>query len=234
MKLSSISMAILASSALVLSTAAFAAPSYKGESFKGEVPCPAPAMLKDGFYVGGQVGYDSYRVRQSVDLGAGATANPVVNPTGFVGGLFLGYGQYMNNWFYLAGEIFGNYSGAETSWSGNIGGTAYSSKFEADNSEYGISLLPGVKLNDTSLGYIRLGWNWARLKASETTTTSTSETNTQSGFNYGLGIETLVYDNWSVRTEYSHTNYNSFSTDFGTKFSPSDNQFMLGLIYHFA
>jgi len=98
--------------------------------------------------------------------------------------------------------------------------------------------LPGMKLNDTSLGYVRLGWNWANLKSKESMTggASANKSNTSNGFVWGVGVETLLVDNWSVRTEYSHTYYSNFTSGgaFATKFSPSDNQFMVGVLYHFA
>jgi len=234
MSLSSFSVKTLAASLVLLSTTGLAFAKhhhYKAEDYKKEAmaPCPAPVMLRDGAYAGVQVGYDSYRVRESIST-SGATANPVINATGFVGGLLAGYGRYMDN-FYLGGEIFVNQSGADSSFSitdATIG--TYTSKFTA-RTAYGLGILPGVRLNDTSLGYIRLGYNWSKLKLQEP---GTSKSNTSGGFNYGLGLETLLVDNWSLRTEYSHTDYNSFSTALGTNVKPADNQFMLGLLYHFA
>jgi outer membrane immunogenic protein len=231
---------------LAASTVSFAGANYKGENYKGEAmaaPCPTPLMIKDGFYLGAQVGYDSYRVRQNVTLTDGIdslSSNPVLNPAGFVGGIFGGYGQYFDM-YYLGGEIFVNGSGAETSYTttataGGVTDSAYS-KVSVGTS-YGISLLPGVKLNDASLLYVRLGWNRAQIKGQSSLTTatgtySTSNNNWSNGFNYGLGVESAFYQNWSARLEYTHTNYNSFSSG-GSSFSPSDNQAMLGLIYHFA
>lgn len=253
MNFSSTSVKLLAASLILASTTGLAfAKNYKGEAnYKGEmaVPCPAPVTLKDGFYLGGQVGYDSYRVRHNVDVTAPAvlTANPVLNATGWVGGLFLGYGQYFNDLYYLAGELFGNYSGADTSYSINTPAVNYTAKYEARGT-WGLAVLPGIKLNDTSLAYVRLGYNWTSLKGKASAvnvdtagTVSASNTKTRSGFNWGFGLETLVYENWSVRTEYNHTYLNSHSNSFGnavatgtSKFSPSDNQVMVGLLYHFA
>lgn len=246
--MSLVSTTMKVTSALVIfasATGLALAGGYKGESYKGEsvvAPCPQPCMLKDGFYVGAQVGYDSYRVRQTVTLAAPVVVgiNPVLNATGWVGGLFLGYGQYMSDYFYLGGEIFGNASDARTSWAATAGAVSYTTSVRARGS-WGLALLPGVRLNDTSLGYIRLGWNWVSLRARETLTaiSDIARTNTSNGFNYGVGIETLLYDMWSVRAEYSHTGYTNFTSNntivgTSTRFNPSDNQFMLGLIYHFA
>lgn len=241
-------LSVIAASLLLASTSGFAA-NYKGD-YKGEAaPCPAcqPILvLKDGFYVGAQVGYDSYRIRQTMTLvdpdGDVFATNPVLNATGWVGGLFAGYGQYFNNMWYLAGEVFFNGSNAQVNptivATTDVADTdSMSSKFTV-NGSWGVALLPGIKLNDSSLFYIRLGYNQANLKGRTTftgdgVTVSSRKSNWQGGFNYGLGLETAIYPNVSLRGEYSHTNYNSFSNAF-TKFASSDNQYMLGLIYHFA
>lgn len=240
MKASSISVKILAT-ALVLasSTGVALAKNYKGESsFKDMPACPPPVMLKDGFYLGAQVGYDSYRVREGFSSPV-LNYNPVINNTGWVGGLFLGYGQYLSDLFYLGGEIFGNLNGSSVS--NNMrdnDGDVWTNKFTT-NGSYGLALLPGLRLNDTSLGYLRLGWNWANLKGANTVTDAGvqifngSNSKTANGFNFGLGIETLLMTNWSVRTEFNHTWYNSFNAG-NTSYNASDNQFMLGLLYHFS
>lgn len=261
MNFSSISTKVVATSLLLVSTtglafakhhAAPAPMSYKGEAnLKGEAPCPIPPTLKSGFYIGAQAGYDSYRIRHSFSYSVpgvfGVNGNPAISATGWMGGLFLGYGQYLSDLFYLGGEIFGNLSGAESNYSftHTIVGTpgtssTFNGKAEA-NGSWGLALVPGLKLNDTSLGYIKLGWTWVNTKASGTFTTnvpgvsnfSGSKTNTTNGFDLGVGIETLVYDAWSVRTEYNHTWLNSYNTAF-TSINPSDNQFTVGVLYHFG
>lgn len=225
-----------ASLVLLASTASFAGGNYKGESYKDmPAPCPVEKGLRDGFYIGAQVGYDSYRVRenQSDTIGGVAiSSNPAVNAIGFVGGVLAGYGQYVNDYLYLGAEIFINGSDAEENHSVNT----YNAKVTA-NTAWGISFLPGYKLNNDSLLYVRLGYNQTQLKVQESTATlAGSKTNTSSGFNYGLGIETMLYQNWSVRAEYTHTNYNSFTSGgpFSSKISPSDNQGMFAVLYHFA
>lgn len=284
-RLSAIFVAVSTASLLMVSTAGIAATkkthhkatattvaaeheNYKGEAnFKAEVPppCPPIMMLHDGFYVGIGGGYDSYRVHQEtndefVDLPGGAIALSGTNSlnhsaTGWMGGVFAGYGHYFD-WFYLGVEINANTSDAETSWNANASDTsAYNVDLEARTS-YGIALLPGIKVNDSSLLYVRLGYLRSNFKASETYTNvyfnpnvsiSQSDSDWRNGFNYGVGIETYVAENVSVRGEYTHTSYNSDTisqsvqnaagtSQFNStsKFEPSNNEFMLSLMYHFA
>lgn len=245
-------LAVLSAAAITIASPVMAA-NYKGEGFAAPAPCPTVNALKDGFYVGLQGGYDSYNVRQSgsstrtnADGVVNATSSSQThNPNGWVGGALVGYGQYFET-FYLGAEAMINASSAETS-----GNSALSSS-DADstatitantnfkvNSSYGLALLPGVKLNDSTLGYIRLGYNWANMKAkvnfvdstAPESTIAASKSNTQGGWVYGLGMESAFYQNFSARAEYSYTDYNSFNAG-GSSFSPSDNQFMLALIYH--
>lgn len=241
MNLSSFSLKVLAAALILASTTGLAsARNYKGEmNYKGEVaaPCPAPVMLRDGFYVGGQIGRDVYGVRTSYGIGALAGTTRL-RAGGWLGGLFLGYGRYMSDAFYLGGEVYGNWSGARgtlTSIATGVG--TYSNRFTA-RGNWGLSILPGMRVNDTSLAYIRLGYNWTRLRLRETETvgvaSSATASSSRGGFNYGLGLETLLVDNWSLRTEYNYTRYRSFSTVYGTSVRAADNQFTLGLKYTFV
>lgn len=241
---------------LLSSTLAFAA-NYKGDAphYKGEVcpTCMVPASLMDGFYLGGQVGHDSYAFRQSTSFFDGddllTSFNPKLSAKGWMGGIFLGYGSYFNNWGYLGAEVGVNGTNADSSWTVNISDDlgSYSSKVEANHSWF-LSILPGVKINDSTLGYIRLGARWDNLKFRESLTagdlidddTLVSRKRTRCGFNYGVGLETLIAGNWSVRTDYNHTSFGSFRSTFGedtghtTRIKASDDQFTLGVIYHFA
>jgi opacity protein-like surface antigen len=235
----SVSAKVLTASLVLASVTSLAfAKGYKGENYKGEAvaPCPPPAMLKDGWYLGAQVGYDSYRVRNSFAVPGVFATSGAAAVNGWLGGLYLGYGQYMTNMFYLGGEVFGNVSGAQQSQNVSFGVSTATTKATV-NGNYGLALVPGLRLNDTSLGYIKLGWNWANIKQQASSAgavvTSTSKTNTSNGFDLGLGIETLIVDNWSVRSEFNHTWFSSFSNG-GVTTNASDNQYTVGVSYHFA
>jgi outer membrane immunogenic protein len=254
-KLSSICLAVITSALLLTSTAGFAT-NYKGEAgYKGEAmpaPCPQPLVLKDGFYLGAQALYDSYRTRvtsAATVVGAGAAVSSAstfsLASNGWGGGIFGGYGMYFNNLYYLAGELFVNGSSASQSDSTILttaAGAASSTNGRVSvGASWGVSVLPGLKLNDSTLGYIRLGYEEAKIRGQQSFTTTVAggatvagnKNNWQSGFEYGVGIETAVYQNVSVRGEFDHTSYSSFSSNVSS-FNPSDNQYNLGLIYHFA
>jgi len=198
--------------------------------------------LTDGLYVGLAGGYDSYRLHTTINAsvnGDTITGTPVINSTGFVGGIFGGYGQNLNNLFYLGGEAFVNFGGASSYYQFNdaLANSNYSASLKA-RTTFGLSLLPGFRLDSASLLYARIGASWLSMKTKETAkssgvSASASTTNWSPGYIFGFGLETALYKGWSVKGEYTHATYRTTaSTTLGTDTAPSDNQVMLGLIYH--
>lgn len=232
----------VAASVMFLATTASFAGGYK-DTFKDQMPCPASPMLMDGFYVGAQAGYQTANLGENISITSGTDSlNPSVAVNGWLGGLFLGYGMTWNNFYYLGGEVFGNYANSSQGWDAASlsAGGSYGSNAEM-NSSYGLALLPGLRLTDSTLTYIRLGYTWAHFKYNESSSTlglSASNSSTEGGFTYGIGMETLITGNWSLRGEYTYTNYNSFGTSMNatssSSINPSASQYSLGVIYHFA
>lgn len=244
------SVALLTTFILSSMTITYAASGSNQGNYKGEVPCPPQLILKDGLYFGVQAGYDAYRIVNDADfLDTDVSLvfgfDPVLSVNGPVGGAFLGFGHYFSSFYntYLGFEIFGNGSGAGTDaqiLDYVVSGPAFI-KYSTDlqvKSNYGLSLLPGIKLNNATLFYVRLGYNWTNIDVNDYIllnqglVANSIYDVTSSGFNYGLGVETAVVPNVSIRAEYTHTDYSSFTTYLGTKISPQDNQYMLGLILH--
>lgn len=221
-------------------------------NYKNELPCPPQLVLKDGFYFGAAAGYDAYRIANdaaytNTTFSSSFTFDPVLSVNGAVGGGFLGIGHYFDSFYntYLGFEIFGNGSGARTD--GNLLINSYSAttatKYNTDiqvDSNYGLSLLPGIKLNKTTLFYVRLGYNWTNIDVSEYVVinnvyvANSPYDVTSSGFNYGLGLETAIMPYVSLRSEYTHTDYSDFTTYLDSTIHPQDNQYMLALVLHFG
>lgn len=252
---------------LLASTSVVHAEVYKG--YKDCVDTCSPWILYDGLYIGAAVGYDAYRVVDKVsddgflsDPGTGVafSEDPRLSANGIVGGIFAGYGKYFRDFHgvnpYLALELFVNATSAdedhETAEKFSPGdvrrilNTTYTAK-----NNYGISLLPGIKVSDYTLLYVRLGYNWSEMSIDESFLNTDAprgkrnrnhisvqlgdgdEEETQGGFNYGIGVESAFYDNLSARLEFTHTDYGSFKSDADTKVTAADNQMMLSVIYHF-
>lgn len=240
-------MTIISAATLFVSQVSYAANyrGYKGEN-EGKLVSAMIAqaetknVLKEGPYVGVGIGYESYKMRfsQSAYDSANVTTsfNPTLNAKGWLGSLFAGYGQYYNK-FYLGGEVSANTSNASAGYA--LGDHLnYNSSIHVGTS-FGISLLPGYKINDSSLFYAKFGYARASIKvrealsvASPAVAYSLSTTKWSNGLNYGIGLESIVYDNVSIRGEYNYINYSAFNTTTGARVTPADNQFVLSAIYH--
>jgi hypothetical protein len=285
-RLSTITLAVLANAVLLASAPTFAADSdtasapaltaadgstpvgvttttttkhHISGNYKGVVakPCHYPLHLRDGFYIGAQAGYDSYRTRVSSNVafpavgvipGGSYVANPVINSLGFVGGFFTGWGELWSDFWYTGAEIFINGSSATQSLnvvtSGPTDGSVSAYANIKTDLSWGISVIPGVKYSDSTLLYARLGYSQAKLRGQSTETAAISGVGSAGfqfskkqfvgGMSYGVGIETAIFTGTSLRTEYNHYGYNTFSDPSGTNYGASNNQLMVSLVYHFA
>ncbi len=194
---------LVANVILALTTGAAFAANYKGEreNYKDVVaPCP---------------GYNP-PVAPYLGLGIGVRTNwSSVSRVfeGFNGNVAAGYGGMVNPSWYLAGEIY-------------VNGTIKIKDYEfPENSvrstwDVGLSIIPGFKVNNDVLGFVRLGVVRTRFsKISENET----------GGVVGIGGQTNLMDNWDVRAEYDYSYYGH------TKLAghPQSNAVNVGLIYRF-
>lgn len=222
---------------------------YKDYKCECEAPCPPPCppcpcpMLHDGFYVGGAVGYDIVTSHGDFDETAriAVSGSHHLAATGWDAGLFAGYGMYFDC-FYLGGEGYAYWSNSSHDFNITTPLGSLSSNIR-HNWNYGLAILPGFRLNNATTAYVRLGWDWANVKHDGTVTTVTppatfsgNHTNTRNGFIYGVGMETLIACNWSLRADYTYVNYNNDNDGdrIGSRIHPSDNRFAVGIVYHFC
>lgn len=225
-----------------LSTASFAIygnydRNYTREFARIFYPYPPYFVLKDGLYVGIGTGYDVFRIREStIQISTrGELLNPPLAAKGWMGNLYAGYGRYFDC-FYVGGEVFISASDAKTGYAVSSINSIYDLTFKVRNS-WGVDLLPGLKLNESTLFYLRFGFvrsyfNSHEILQYDLVNHSVRNTPSSNGYHYGLGFETVIYCNLSLRGEYTYTSYSSYFSTIGNRFSPSNNQAVLGLIYH--
>lgn len=143
------------------------------------------------------------------------SSNAGNNEAGFFRGipvnLFAGYGGFISQGFYLAGELFATLATSPIDDSNDVK-TSYS---------YGFSIIPGVLLSEHTMGFARLG-----LLRSHFTSVNSNAVGTQ----VGLGMQTNLTQNVDVRGEYDYTAYRSVG---GIK-TPHQDAFNLGLVYSFC
>jgi len=217
---------------------------------------PKLLCLNDGFYAGVSGGYSWNAIQRNEH--ASILGDPLfseksfVNPAGFTGTLFMGYGYYFKGLYYLGAEGFGNLTGASetinTDFFGTLGEYTYHTRTSTDYS-YGASLLSGYKVSDLTLIYMRFGFVQERFKEEERESLLSApngkpflESNTHyfaNGFSYGFGFEQALYSRLSFRGEFTHTSFQSFTNTYTSfvsattaKLQPSNNQILFGLIWH--
>lgn len=226
---------------LLGTTRGFCAADYKDEARPMVIICKASACLLDDFYGGAGLGFDNYRLKQRAGLiapdGDLLNLNPGLSARGWNGSLFFGYGQTYS-WFYIAGEIAAGTSNTDTSYTLSRNDVHYTTKVNARTS-YNVAILAGTKLTSNHLAYFRVGYIRTLFRTEELGINfdsgfNHSETHWENGLQFGLGMETALYDHWSMRGEYNYLRYGSIKTDRGTQFSVANNQFILSVIYHFT
>jgi outer membrane immunogenic protein len=162
---------------------------------------------------------------------------------GVLGSLFAGYDWNFGK-FNFAGEVNADINSieAQTSNAEYIHHTFTDSNYKITPT-FGISFLPGYFFSDNTLVYARLGYSntYFQLTTSDASLTDASEH--VNGFRFGVGLKKALFNNISIRMEYSQVRYQSIS--FGTvdnvsrvtdasSIRPQTGQVEFGLIYNFT
>jgi opacity protein-like surface antigen len=140
------------------------------------------------------------------------TTSQFDNYRGFQPRLSGGYEDVLDC-FYLAGEVFW-VPGMVTIYESNT----LRSESARTTYSYGLSFLPGLLLTEYVIAYLRLGYSATRFWGPNAT---------KSGGQFGVGLQSDLTDNWSLRGEYIYTAYSNISY-LG---SPRSDQYGIGLIY---
>lgn len=124
--------------------------------------------------------------------------------------VFAGYGGLLAQSFYLAGELTATLGNFEIS-NKNSMKTSYG---------FGLSVLPGFTMSDSTLVFGRIGYVRARF---------TNVNAMVNGGQLGLGMQTALTQSMDLRAEYDYTDYAST----GAINSPRTDEYTLGLVYRF-
>lgn len=199
-----------------------------------------------GFYVGAQTGYGALNTEISSNRADGSTDEMDMGKLGgHTSGLFAGYGQMSNRWYYGV-EIEAENS--SSSW--------YHRKDKPDartttvdkNETYGVGLrlgyaLPGGLLYG-SYGIVRTNFDTYDTENQFSAIGAYNKDKDVDGERFGVGLDLPASENLFVRMNYSFTNYDkynatSIANDAGTKFTVDsmDNKeslFRVGLGWRFG
>jgi opacity protein-like surface antigen len=161
------------------------------------------AMASSAPYVGASVGVNANTSTHAADGNAGTYRGLPVK-------LFAGYGSDINETLYLGGEVTATLGSAEISNKNHM----------KTNYGIGLSVMPGVMLNDNTMAYGRGGF--VRTRFSNVNKMST-------GGLLGLGLQTAMTQHVDLRGEYAYTTY----ANTGGIQSPRMDEFDVGVAYKF-
>jgi len=150
----------------------------------GVKAAPLGGYRWQGFYLGGNLGYQW-----------GAITNNAADPSGFMGGLQVGY-NWQSGQFVFGAETDLQLSGADD--------TAAARKFS--NPWFGtLRGRVGYAFNNILL-YGTLGLAYGRIRL-ENTTSGASEAQLHGGWTAGLGMEVGLGRSWSAKAEYLYLDF---------------------------
>ncbi|MBX9455596.1 MAG: porin family protein [Rhizobium sp.] len=186
---------ILAASAIALSAASFA----RAADAIDEIPSAPqsvdviPAGNWEGAYVGGKLTHQWGKTKMNKDYDA----------KGFGGGVYTGYNKQDGQIVYGA-EVDLNYSGIEKSYKGVEATQGLNGSIRA---RAGYDLSPALVYATGGLAATNL----------EVTDKTSDSNKTLLGVTLGAGVETMITESITARTEYRFTNYQSqtFNLDSG-------------------
>lgn len=188
-----------------------------------------------GFYAGLEGGYDGYEVKvDDIDIsdvaGFPATASfDGLSGNGAVGGVFAGY-HLGGRTTFVAIEGFAQFSGASVGVSATDGVDTVGLKVEAKES-FGAAARLGMKVNQATGVYARIGWLTTKFEGTlDDGVDIYSDSTNEDAIQYGVGLETMVSDQVSLRSEYLRASYGDQGVD---GLSIDNNSFKAGLAVRF-
>jgi outer membrane immunogenic protein len=179
-----------------------------------------------GFYVGAGGGFGAF--------GSGGDALAPFGELGGGGGfgeLTAGYDHMLTDRILLGGFIDAHLGSMKAEV--KLGGLPFLKLTSKYGFDVGARL--GYLLNDSTLGYVLGGYAWQRIEASDPGF-GLDEHENMDGYVLGVGMETAVRDNWSIKTEYRYTRYDSvsFTGIAGAEFDPYSHTFHIAANYRFG
>lgn len=195
------------------------------------------SLATNGFYMVADLARAVGNVQFDANSQNSNNDNTINNATeGFAVDGGIGAGFLIPHNAYIGFEGDAAYNLINQSFSNN--GTTYKVKYQASLSA---AVLPGYFISPGNLIYIRAGVAFTRFnRTGDTSTTAgtnfTNEKKWREGLIYGVGFESYIRQNVSLRLEYDRTQYQKFTitnSSIDYTYHLSDNQFKIGLVYRF-
>jgi outer membrane immunogenic protein len=189
-------------------------------------------------YIGANVGYSQGDANQTNFSAAHGGALTLLQNDASLSGLQIGL---------LAGHNFTIGTmvvGVEGNWDfsgpwGDDAGSGGDINEWSQNWEASLRARVGVLVSPNSLVYATGGYSWADYEANVLNPTQSSRSNSFGGWTVGIGGETTVSTNMTIRLQYRYTDYSAERVNFGPaelydiQAGPTINAVTAGLAYHF-
>jgi outer membrane immunogenic protein len=202
-------------SAFLAGTAIVALLSVSAHAADMPVKAPPRAVITTswaGFYVGAHVGYGFSNTAASTEIGP-SDRFIGIGSKGWAAGGLAGYNVMLAPRWVGGIEVDGSWQDIKTTSSQlGIESTVLSMDWSASvRGRFGFLMTPNAMM------FVTGGWAWSKLEIADGPGATLSKS--INGPQVGFGVETMIADNWIVRTEYLQTFYNKigFGADvFGT------------------
>lgn len=198
----------------------------------------APAGFNwSGVYVGFGGGVGAVE-RKTEIVDSGATLGlPDLGGDGVFAEVTAGYDYMVSERFLLGAFVdahVGNI-GFSANTPGGFGNVSLENKYGFD-----VAARAGYLLTPTTLGYVLGGYSWQRFEVDGLPSGAPFDTEKdRSGYVLGVGMETAISGNWTLKSEYRYANYGNKAVleSFGggeLKLEPSTHTFHVGANYRFG
>ncbi len=148
----------------------------------------------NGFYVAGEIGAAGLVDKESHSA---SPESHQLGALGIIGGGYIGYDYFINNKYDLALEFFADATGLNAA-------IAHEPSTYQRNQSYdiGVRALPGYAFTPSTSGHVILGYTNAAFNISDNGDYGYINTSYNvNGFQTGLGLTTLLKDNFSLRLD---------------------------------
>ncbi|MFY7697529.1 MAG: outer membrane protein [Legionella sp.] len=165
------------------------------------------ASSRDGIYFGGGLGEVSDQY--SSEIKNLPTQPQSIHSNNTVANFFTGYGNTLDNGFYLAGEVGSNYPGHSTKFA-QLNTTVYFSNKSNIHDYLTLDVLSGYRFTELWLLYARTGLSYTHFDSTQSLATIPATrriNNNKVGARVGTGLNYAITNNLGIGLDYSHTEY---------------------------
>jgi outer membrane immunogenic protein len=221
------------SALLVLGTAAYAA--------DPQLPAEAPSGFNwSGAYVGAGVGVGAVVHRFEFIDGVNSASINGLGGEGLFGEVTAGYDHMLSDRVLLGGFIDAHFGNIGPTIEASSGGVTVADIELTNSYGFDAGARLGYVVAPSTLAYVLGGYGWQHFKLDGSIPggPAISFSEDRSGYILGVGMETAVSGNWTLKTEYRYSDYgNDTIADLGgtaLKIQPSTHTFHVGANYRFG